>query len=719
MLNIFILIPSSLMSLEGARYLKLDAIFRPKSVAVIGASSTPGKVGYVLANNLLKSGYDDPVYLVNVRGGEILGHKAYKSISDIPDEVELAVISIPSKYVLDTVVECGEKGVKALIVISAGFKETGHEGAELEKKIVEAAQKYGMRVQGPNCLGAINTHVPYDLSFASTLPKKGSIGFITQSGALGTAILDWIIAEEIGFGSIISLGNKADLDEVDFIEAMAEDPNIKVILLYLESIERGRKFLDVASEVVKKKPIMVVKGGTSSAGAKAAGSHTGALVGSFLAYQKAFDKAGVILSESMEDLFNYAVAFTEQSLPEDEGIAIVTNAGGPGILSTDLIEKLGMKMSSITDETRQYLKENLPAAASTGNPIDILGDALPDRYAIALEASLKDPNVHSVVVLLTPQAMTDSLTTAKNLVEISKKYPEKPVLSVFMGGDWVDDAADYLKDNGVPCYNFPEKGIKTLNALYEYSRHLKLPELEPPVFDDIDRAKVKAIFDGAKEDGRNVLFPHEAAQVAKAYGIPAPGSGLATTADEAVEYAEEMGYPVVMKVVSPDIMHKTDIGGVELNLSNDRMVRIAFEEIMRKSRKAQPLAKIYGITVDKMVPRGREMIIGMSRDPQFGPMVMFGLGGIYVNFLKDVAFRLAPMNEREAQQMMEETRSYSLLKGVRGEAPADIDGIREAILRVGHLVWDFPELKDLDINPIFVYDEGKGVSALDVKITLS
>ena len=719
MLKVFIVIPSSLMSLEGARYLKLDAIFRPKSVAVIGASSTPGKVGYVLANNLLKSGYNNPVYLVNVRGGEILGQKAYKSINDILDEVELAVISIPSKYVLDTVVECGEKGVKALIIISAGFKETGHEGAVLEKKLVEAASKYDMRIQGPNCLGAINTHIPYDLSFASTLPKKGSIGFITQSGALGTAILDWIIAEEIGFGSIVSLGNKADLDEVDFIEAMAEDPNIKVILLYLESIERGRKFLEVASEVVKKKPIMVVKGGTSSAGAKAAGSHTGALVGSFLAYQKAFDKAGVILSESMEDLFNYAVAFTEQSLPEDEGIAIVTNAGGPGILSTDLIEKLDMKMASLTDETRHYLKEKLPSAAATGNPVDILGDALPDRYAVALEASLKDPNVHSVVVLLTPQAMTDSLTTAKNLVDISKKYQEKPVLSVFMGGDWVADASEYLKDNGVPCYNFPEKGIKTLNALYQYARHLKLPELEPPVFDDIDRDKVKAIFNGAKEDGRNVLFPHEAAKVVKAYGIRAPGSGLATTADEAVEYAEGMGYPVVMKVVSPDIMHKTDIGGVELNLSNARMVRIAFEEIMRKSRKAQPLAKIYGITVDKMVPRGREMIIGMSRDPQFGPMVMFGLGGIYVNFLKDVAFRLAPMNIREAQEMMEETRSYSLLKGVRGEAPADIDGIREAILRVGHLVWDFPELKDLDINPIFVYNEGKGVSALDVKITLS
>jgi acetyltransferase len=376
-------------------------------------------------------------------------------------------------------------------------------------------------------------------------------------------------------------------------------------------------------------------------------------------------------------------------------------------------------MATVSDETRQFLRENLPAAAATGNPIDILGDALPDRYAVALEAVLKDPNVHSVVVLLTPQAMTDSLMTAKFIVDISKNHHEKPIICVFMGGNWVVKATDYLKDNGIPCYNFPEKGIKTLNALYQYARHLRLPELEPPVFEDIDRVKVQKIFDGVKEDGRNVLFPHEAAQVAKAYGIPAPGGGLATTADEAVEYAEEMGYPVVMKVVSPDIMHKTDIGGVELNLTNAEMVRIAFDEIMRKTRRAQPLAKIYGITVDQMVPKGREMIIGMSRDPQFGPMVMFGLGGIYVNFLKDVAFRLAPMNEREAQEMMEETRSYSLLKGVRGETPSDIDALREAILRVGHLVWDFSELKDLDINPIFVYDEGKGVSALDVKVTLS
>ncbi|MBC8462865.1 acetate--CoA ligase family protein [Candidatus Bathyarchaeota archaeon] len=698
--------------------MKLDAIFRPKSVAIIGASNTRGKVGFVLANNLLKSGYDGQVYFVNIRGNQILGKQVYKSITDIPEEVDLAVISIPAKFVISTVEECGEKGVKAVIIISAGFKEMGGEGAELEKKLVETAKKYGIRIQGPNCLGTINTHLPLDLSFASTLPKKGSIGFITQSGALGTAILDWVISEEIGFGSIISLGNKADLDEIDFIEAMAENPDIKVILLYLESIERGRKFLEIASEVVKKKPILVVKGGTSSAGAKAAGSHTGALVGSFLAYQKAFDKAGVILSESMEDLFNYAVAFTEQSLPENEGVVIVTNAGGPGILSTDLIDSLGLKMAVLTENTVKTLEENLPPAASTGNPVDILGDALPDRYAVAFETTLKDSNVHSIVVLLTPQAMTDSLTTAKHIVKIAKKQ-DKPVITVFMGGNWVDEATKYLKDNGIPCFNFPEKGIKTLNALYKYSRHLKLLELSPPNFDDIDRDAVRKIFDEAKADGRNVLFPHEAMNVAEAYGITAPASGLAKTVNEAVESADKMGYPVVMKIVSPEIMHKTDIGGVELNLSNASMVRIAFDEIMRKSRKAQPLAKIYGITVDKMVPRGREMIIGMSRDPQFGPMVMFGLGGIYVNYLKDVAFRLAPMNEREAQHMMEETRSYSLLQGVRGETPADIDKLKEAILRVGHLVWDFPELKDLDINPIFVYDEGKGVNALDVKITLS
>ena len=699
--------------------MKLDAFFRPKSVAIIGASRTPGKVGWVLTNNIVSSGYKGPIYPVNVRGDEILGLKVYPSVLDIPGEVELAVISIPSRYVIQIVDECGQKGVKALIIISAGFKEIGLEGAQLEKKLVDTARKYGMRIQGPNCLGAINTHIPFDLSFAATLPRKGSIGFITQSGALGTAVLDWIIKENIGFGSIISLGNKADLDEIDFIEAMFEMDEIKVILLYLESIERGRRFLEVTKEITKKKPLIVVKGGTSAAGAKAAGSHTGALVGSFMAYQKAFDKAGIILTDSMEDLFNYAVAFTELRLPKDEGIAIVTNAGGPGIMSTDLIEKLGLKLAVLSQETRDKLEEGLPAAAATGNPIDILGDAEPDRYKLAAALALEDPNVHSLVVLLTPQAMTDSMETAKNLVEVSKKYPEKPIVTIFMGGNWVVNASKYLKKKGIPCFNFPEKGIKTLNALYQRARYLKLPELEAKSFSEVDQDKVRSIFRTVREDNRHVLLPHEAAAVANAYGIRTPEIRLATSSEEAIGYAEEIGYPVVLKIVSPDILHKTDYGGVELNLTNSDMVRIAFDEIMRKSRRGQPLAKIYGVSVDKMVAKGREMIIGMSRDPQFGPMVMFGLGGIYVNFLKDVAFRLAPLNERDAQQMMEETKSYTLLQGVRGETRADIPALRDTLLRVGDLIWDFPEISEMDINPVFVYDEGKGCSALDVKITLT
>jgi len=699
--------------------LSLKPFFNPDSVAIIGASNTPGKVGNVLARNLLKSGYSKPVYLVNIKGGQVLGRETYKSILDVPGEVELAVIAIPSRFVLEAVEQCGVKGVKGVVVISAGFKEVGPEGAALERQLVETAHKYGMRVQGPNCLGLVNTSVPIDLSFASTLPKPGSIGFITQSGALGTAILDWIIAEEIGFHSIISLGNKADLDEVDFIEAMAQDPNVGVILLYLESIERGRKFLEVASQVVRKKPVLVVKGGTSAAGARAAGSHTGALVGSFTAYQKAFEKAGVIYTSSMEDLFNYAIAFTEQSLPQGEGVAIVTNAGGPGILTTDLLENLGLQLASLSEETVKRLREGLPPAASVGNPVDILGDALPDRYALALDAVAKDPNVYSIIVLLTPQAMTDSLSTAKHVVEASRKHPQKPFIAVFMGGGWVEEASKYLKDHGVPCFNFPEKGVKTLHALYTYKRWLDIPPEEPPELPDVDRATAREILEKALEEGRKMLYPHEAARLVQCYGIPAPHGGLATTPEEAVEIAESIGYPVVMKVVSPDIIHKTDVGGVELNLVNADMVRIAFEEIMRKCRKAQPLADIHGVTVDKMVPKGREMIIGMSRDPQFGPMVMFGLGGIYVNYLKDISFKLAPLNKREAQELMEETKSYALLQGVRGEPSSDIDALRDAILRVGVMVWDLDEIKELDINPIFVYEEGKGVIALDVKVTLA
>jgi acetyltransferase len=666
---------------------------------------------------MLKSGYQGKVYPINPQGGQILGLKAYTSVREVPEDIDLAVVAIPAKLIPPIMDECGEKHVKSMIIISAGFKETGKEGAELERQVADLAKKNGIRIQGPNCLGAINTWAPLDLSFAAALPKRGGIGFISQSGALGTAILDWIIKKEIGFHSFISLGNKADLDEVDYIEAMAEDPDVKVILLYLESIERGAKFIEVASKVTKKKPVIVVKGGTSSAGAKAAGSHTGALVGSFLAYQKAFDKAGVILADTMEDLFNYAIAFVEQPLPKDEGIAIVTNAGGPGILATDLVERLGLKMSEIKGETKEKLKKGLPAAASTGNPIDVLGDAGADRYAYAIEEALWDQGVNLVVVLLTPQAMTDSMATADSMVRLHEKHPEKTMLAVFMGGEQVEGASKHLKEKGIPCFDFPEKGIKTADAIYKYQRYLKLPAEKPSSY-PVDKSKVDAIFKAVRADNRKVLLPPEAADVARAFGIPAPPCVLAENAEEAVKHAEKMGYPVVMKIVSPDILHKTDIGGVVLNISKPEQVKQAFADIMAKSRKAHPEAKIYGVSVDKMVPKGREMIIGMSRDPQFGPMVMFGLGGIYVNFLKDVAFRIAPMSERDADGMVKETKSYTLLKGIRGEPPSDIAALKETILRISQLVTAYPEIAEMDINPILVYNEGSGCQALDVKIAL-
>ncbi|HUS78635.1 MAG TPA: acetate--CoA ligase [Patescibacteria group bacterium] len=699
--------------------MRLDALFNPKSVAIIGASRTPGKVGHVLTRNVLESGYPGDIIPINPNAEEILGLKAYPSVLDVPGEIDLAVVSIPADYVLGVADECGRKGVKALVVITAGFKETGHEGAVLERQLAEVGEKYGMRIQGPNCLGLINTSIPLNLSFAAAMPRRGRIGFISQSGALGTAVLDWVIQEGIGFHSFVSLGNKADLDEVDFIEAMGADDGIGVILLYLESIEKGRRFLETSAEVVKRKPIIVLKGGTSTAGARAAGSHTGALVGSFIAYKTAFEKTGIVMAESVEELFNYAIPFTEQPLPKGEGLAIVTNAGGPGILATDLSERLGIRLTNLSSEIRSRLMEKLPPAAATGNPVDVLGDAMADRYRYAVEEVLKDDRVNAVVVILTPQAMTESLETAKGIVDIHGRVVGKPIITVFMGGEMVRQASDYLRDNGIPCYDFPEKAIKTLSAMYEYARYMREPNHRTVTFKDVDPERVQAIVDSVTCDNRVVLLANEASEVMEAYGIKTTSNRLVQTAEDAIKVAEDLGYPVVLKIVSPEILHKTDIGGVALNLSSPEEVTKAFETIMNSVGRLMSEARIYGISVSRMVPSGREMIVGMSRDVQFGPLIMFGLGGIYVNFLKDVSFRLAPLSEHEVETMMEETKAYTLLKGIRGEPPSDIEALRNTILRVGQLVWDFPQIVEMDLNPIFVYGEGEGCIALDVKITLT
>jgi len=696
----------------------LSPIFHPRSVAVIGASRSPGKVGYILVKNMIDAGFLGKIYPVNPNAEEVLGLKCFSDIRQISEEVDLAVIAIPAPLVLEAAKECGEKGVKALIVISAGFKETGVDGAALERQLLEVCQQHGMRMQGPNCLGVINTSASLNLTFAPFTTKQGNISFISQSGALGTAVLDWALKEDLGLASFVSLGNKADLDEIDFIEAVTDDPQVRVILLYVESIEEGERFLRTARQVVRRKPLIVLKGGASSAGARAAGSHTGAMVGSFTAYQTAFKQSGVIMAQSVEELFDYAIAFGTQPLPHGNGVAIVTNAGGPGILATDTCEALGVKIASLSEETLKELGEKLPPSSSVHNPIDILGDARSDRYRLAIEAAVGDVSVSSLLVLLTPQAMTESSETAKTIVDLSRGR-DKPILAVFMGGRTVEEASRYLMDNDVPCFDFPEKAVRALSALTQYAEFLERPESTPQILGNVDKAAVRERIESVRRDGRVVLLPHEAAKVAAAYGIPAPPAKLATSMEDAVRAAEEIGYPVVLKVVSPEILHKSDVGGIVLDLNSSEEVREAYDAILTKVSQYMPRALIYGILVTKMLPQGKELIVGVSRDIQFGPLIMFGLGGIYVNFLRDVSFRLAPLSVEDAQEMVSETKAYTLLKGVRGQSPSDIDAIVDILLRVSQLVTDYPEIVEIDINPLFAYEVGKGCVAIDVKITLS
>lgn len=696
----------------------LRAIFRPRSIAIIGASRTAGKVGHTLLKNLLRCGYAGNVYPINPHAEEILGIRCYPSVLKVPQEVDLAVIAVPAPIVVKVAEECGKKGVRALIVISAGFREVGREGAEREKKLLDLANRYGMRIQGPNCLGVIDTYTPLNLSFAPSMPKKGRIAFISQSGALGTAVLDWALNEGIGFSHFISLGNKADLNEMDFLEVLGEDEKVRVILLYVESIEEGDRFVEVAGKVTRIKPIIILKGGVSKAGSRAASSHTGALVGSYTAYEAAFEKSGVLSTEGIEDLFNYAVAFTELSIPTKRGVAIVTNAGGPGIIFTDLCEKYGIELARLSPETHRGLRRELPPEAAIGNPIDVLGDARADRYQSALERVLRDKQVHAVAVILTPQAMTESFATAKVLVEMKERFSHKPLLAVFMGGGEVKRASKYLKERGIPCFDFPEKAVRTLSALYTYARYKKRPIEEPVHFDDVDVDRVRDILRNAQKEGRVVLLPQEAAEVVRAYRILAPEMRIATSEKEAINHAEELGYPVVLKVISPDILHKTDIGGVILNLKSAKDVNSAYRSIITRVPRHMPQARVYGVLVYKMAPQGREMIIGMSRDIQFGPLIMFGLGGIYVNLLRDISFALVPLSKREVEEMIKETRAYRLLKGIRGESPADLEALMEVILRVGQLSMDFQDILELDINPLMVYEEGRGCIAVDVKLTL-
>ncbi len=695
----------------------LQQLFEPRSVAIVGASSKPGKVGYDILRNMVSSGYQGEVFPVNPHAEEILGRKCYPSLAQIDSDIDLAVIVVPAASVLAVVEEGGAKGIKTAIVISAGFKEAGPEGIERERQLSDLARRLGMRIVGPNCLGVMSTSNGLNASFAHGMPKRGNVALMSQSGALATAIIDWSIQQGIGYSKFVSFGNGVDIGPVDLLRAWEDDPETSVIVGYVEGLRNGPEFMQVARQVSAKKPVVIVKSGGTQAGARAVSSHTGSLAGSERAYNAAFMQCGIIRAHSVEELFDLAVAFSYQGAPRGRRVGIVTNAGGPGIMATDAVERASLELSGLDPGTISTLRSQLPPASNFYNPVDVLGDADAARYAFGAETLLKDPNVDAVVAVLTPQAMTQPAETATRLAEAANAS-RKPVLGCFMGGDAMTGAAAILNDRKVPNYPFPERAVQALAKMAEYSEWKHEPPDEFLTF-KADHEAVKAAFAEARSEGRVNLGEAEARHVLQAYGLAVPESQLAQNAEEAADFAQKIGFPVVMKIISPDILHKSDIGGVRVGINSRQEAADAFELMMLRARRYAPEATIRGIFVQEMIRSGREVIIGSTRDPQFGPLVMFGLGGIYVEVLKDVSFRVAPFGEKHARRMIEEIKSTALLHGARGERPSDIEAIVECLLVVSQMVTDFPEIVEMDINPLKVGEPGAGAVAVDARITIS
>jgi acetyl coenzyme A synthetase (ADP forming)-like protein len=697
----------------------LSAFFTPNTIAVIGASSNPTKLGHAVVRNLIEGGFltdNRRVYPINLKADEILGLKSYPSILEVPEAVDLAIIVIPYPAVPEAIKLCGEKGTKAAIIITAGFREAGKEGLAREQEVIEIARRLGIRIVGPNCLGVIDTVTLVNASFSAGMPPGGPMAFMSQSGALGTAILDWAQAGRLGLSKFVSLGNKADVNEIDLLRAWENDSDSLVILCYIEGLPDGQEFIQVARQVTKKKPIVAIKSGITQAGARAVTSHTGSLAGSEQAYQAAFQQAGVLRADTLQELFDLARGFGYLPALQGDRIAIVTNAGGPGILATDALERVGLTLSRFDPECIRSLERFLPDAASAANPVDVLGDARSDRYRFALEQIVADPHVDGVMVILTPQAMTEIAETARVVVDVARDS-DIPIAACFMGEARVEEGTVILDENNIPNFPFPERIARVFKAMKVYRQNQARPK---PIFEkfDVDAEAVRQLFSEVKEAGRVTIGDAEARSILSAYKIETPPSELASTPEKAVELADQMGYPVVLKIASPDILHKTDVGGVRIGLQNANDVIDAFDLITYRANRYVPEARLWGCLVQKMVPPGLEVLIGMNRDPQFGPLVTFGLGGIYVETLRDVTFRVAPFSRLEAEEMLEEIRARALLDGVRGEQPVDKEKVIDTILRIGQLVTDFPEINELDINPFIVYEQARGGVALDMRLVL-
>jgi acetyltransferase len=694
----------------------LETLLYPKAVAVIGVSRNPDKVGHAVLANLVNGGFTGTIVPVNPGTEEILGLKCYKSLDEYKNPIDLGIIVVAGKLVKDALRSCLEAGAKSVIVITAGFKEVSAAGASAELELVEMCRTHGARMVGPNCLGVLNTDHHMNATFAPSVPPPGKISVISQSGALCVAILDWAADQKLGLGKVISFGNKADLNEADFIQALAEDKATNVIAGYLESIKEGDKFLRVAEQAASIKPVVILKVGITQAGAKAASSHTGSLAGADIAYGAAFKRAGVIRAENFEALFDYAAAFAMQPLPKGERVAIITNAGGPGIMAADAAEGLGLKMVSPSPASDAKLRTFLPASAAFGNPVDVIGDADPDRYAKAFEVMQEDEKIDAILVVVTPQNMTRPLELVEKLA--AAHQGRKPVLAAFMGGTEVAVAKEKLMALGIPNYPSPDRAITALRAMCDYAAWRRRPARIVTRF-PVNRRRVDRIIHMQMRSGVAQIGEVEAKEILRAYDFNVLGGQIARTSDEAVEIAERLSYPVVLKISSPDIIHKSDFGGVRINLANAEQVRDAFDLMMLRIQKRAPNAHLRGAYVEKMGQRGREVILGMTRDPQFGPMLMFGLGGIFVEVMKDVTFHLAPITAEEAMQMLKGTRSYALLQGARGQAPVDLETLAGALQRISQLATDYPQITELDINPFIVGPVGVQAYVADARMTLS
>ena len=652
----------------------------------------------------IKNGYNGKIYPVTPTSPSVFGIKAYKSVLDVVDDIDLAVVATPSKIVPSVMEEIGKKKIKASIIVSAGFREVDESGAKLEEIIKDIGKHYGIRIIGPNCLGimSLTEQNLVNLTFLKITPKYGEIALVSQSGAICAATVEDAMAQGIGFSKVISMGNKVDMDENDILELLEDDPSTKVIVMYLEDIRDGRRFMNVAKRITfeKRKPIIVLKAGRTPEGAKAAMSHTGALMGSDEIYESVFKQSGVIRVDTMQELFELATAFSKQPLPvNSKGVVIVSNAGGPAIISTDSCSKYGLQMADISD-SKDFISKVIPPHGSSRNPIDIVGDADYNRFEKVLQEILSNPNVGSVVTMCTPSATLDYSELARTVIKTSKNTG-KTMLAALMGLAEGLENKQILSEGGIPHFMYAEPAIRTLESMYRFSRWLNIKN-EPVKSYPVDKQKVKDILLDVKRQGRSNLLEDEGYEVLKAYGFPVPKSILVNDENDAVNASNSIGYPVVMKISSKDVIHKSDSGGVRVGLKNDAEVKDAFNLILSNVKDRYPNADIKGILVQEMINKSRETILGSKQDKLFGPLLMFGLGGIYVEILKDVNFRLAPISEPEAKDMVNSIKTIDLLKGARGERPSDLSSIVDCLLRLSQLVVDFPEIEEFDINPLLV-----------------